>query len=110
MAGYFQLSANERGGFSFNLKAGNHEVILTSQVYTDRAGAQGGIDSVRTNAPLPKRFDRRKAKDGSPYFVLLAANGQIIGRSEMYSGLVAMESGIKSVMGNGVSTVVKGLD
>ena len=33
MKGYFHLASNAAGHFSFNLKAGNHEVILTSQAY-----------------------------------------------------------------------------
>ena len=40
------------------------------------------------------------AKDGSPYFVLKAANGEIIGKSEMYSSVAAMEKGIASVVTN----------
>jgi uncharacterized protein YegP (UPF0339 family) len=42
--------------------------------------------------------------------VLLASNGQTLGRSEMYTSTSAMENGIKSVMTNGVSTFVKGLE
>lgn len=36
----------------------------------------------------------------SVYFVLKAANGEIIGQSEMYSGDAAMENGIRSVKEN----------
>jgi uncharacterized protein YegP (UPF0339 family) len=35
-----------------------------------------------------------------PYFVLKAANGQIIGSSEMYSSASAIENGIASVKAN----------
>ena len=40
------------------------------------------------------RFERKVAKNGEPYFVLKAANGQIIGQSETYSGEAAMENGV----------------
>ena len=43
MAGYFELLKNDAGAFRFNLKAGNHEVILSSESYTSAAAAQGGI-------------------------------------------------------------------
>jgi uncharacterized protein YegP (UPF0339 family) len=109
MAGYFQLNTSATGKFSFSLKAGNHEVILTSQVYANKADALAGIESVRKNAPVATRFERKTAKDKSSYFVLLAGNGQTLGRSEMYSSTSAMENGIASVMTNGVSTFVKGL-
>lgn len=110
MAGYFQLKSNDAGGFSFNLKAGNHEVILTSQVYKNKTDALSGIESVRQNARMAARFERKTAKDSSPYFVLRAANGQTIGKSEMYSSATAMENGIQSVVTNGMSTAVKGLE
>ena len=69
----------------FNLKAGNHEVILTSERYATKAGAENGIASVKENAALDERYQRKMSKDNAPYFVLVAANGQTIGRSEMYS-------------------------
>jgi uncharacterized protein YegP (UPF0339 family) len=44
------------------------------------------------------------------YFVLRAGNGQIIGKSQMYPAVPAMENGIRSVMANGTSATIKGLD
>ena len=35
----------------FNLKAGNHQIIGTSQMYKDEAGCLNGIKSVKTNGP-----------------------------------------------------------
>ena len=35
----------------FNLKAGNGEVIGTSEVYNSRASLENGIASVKKNAP-----------------------------------------------------------
>jgi uncharacterized protein len=110
MAGYFQLNTSAAGKFSFSLKAGNHEVILTSQVYASKHDALEGIESVRKNSPIAERFERKMAKDKSPYFVLHADNGRTLGRSEMYSGAAAMENGIQSVMSNGATTFVKGLE
>ena len=108
MAGYFELKSTA-AGFSFNLKAGNHEVILSSQVYKSQETALEGIASVRVNSALESRFERKTANDGSPYFVLLAANGQTIGRSEMYKSTASMDNGIRSVMANGSSETVKTL-
>jgi uncharacterized protein YegP (UPF0339 family) len=93
--------------YMFNLKAGNHEVILTSERYTTKASAQDGIASVRQNSPIDERYQRKTATNGSPYFSLSAANGQSIGRSEMYSSAAARDAGIASVKTNGPSTVVK---
>ena len=100
MAAKYDLKKSSNGKFMFNLKAGNGQVILTSEMYEAKSGAENGIESVRKNGPEEKRFERRESKKGEPYFVLKAANGQVIGRSEMYSSSSAMENGIASVKKN----------
>jgi uncharacterized protein YegP (UPF0339 family) len=90
----------------FNLKAGNGEVILTSELYRQKQSAIVGIDSVKANAGDDTRYERKTAKDGQAFFVLMATNGQIIGKSEMYSSASAMENGIQSAKKNGpVATI-----
>ena len=37
--------------FHFVLKAGNGQVILSSQMYSSKATAMNGIESVKKNAP-----------------------------------------------------------
>ncbi len=106
MAGKYELKSTSDGQFMFNLQAGNAQVILTSERYTTKASAENGIESVRTNAPLDERYDRLTAKDGSPYFVLKAANHEVIGKSEMYSSKSKMENGIASVKTNAPTTAV----
>ncbi|HPF27231.1 MAG TPA: YegP family protein [Steroidobacteraceae bacterium] len=108
MAGYFQLKQSSSGQYMFNLKAGNHETILTSQLYSSKAAAEGGIEAVRKNAVTDTNFERKTASDGSPYFVLnSAANGQTVGKSEMYKSAAAMENGIASVKANASDAAVK---
>jgi hypothetical protein len=107
MAGYYELKKSGASGYMFNLKAGNHEVILTSEVYTSKEGAKNGIASVQTNSPKDDRYERKTAKDGSAYFVLTATNGQTIGKSEMYSSASARDKGIESVKTNGASGTIK---
>ena len=97
MAGKFEIKAGKTGKFRFNLKASNGQVILTSEAYETRKAAESGIGSVRKNAGNDKRFERKTAKDGSAYFVLKAANGEPIGKSEMYKTAASMENGIASV-------------
>jgi uncharacterized protein YegP (UPF0339 family) len=109
MAGYFELKSAAGSQFMFNLKAGNHEVILTSERYATKQAATGGIDSVKKNAPDDARYQRKAATNGAPYFVLTAANGQTIGKSEMYSSTSAMENGITSVKANAPSAPTRDL-
>jgi uncharacterized protein YegP (UPF0339 family) len=51
MAGKFELYADKAGKYRFRLKAGNGEIIATSEAYESKAGAKNGIESVRNNAP-----------------------------------------------------------
>lgn len=106
MAGKYDLKKSPTGKFMFNLKAGNGQIILTSQLYETKAAAENGIDSVRKNSSEDGRFERKTSKSDEPYFVLKAGNGQVIGTSEMYSGTSAMENGIESVKNNGPTAAV----
>lgn len=96
----FEIKRATDGQFHFNLKAGNNQVILSSEMYTTKAAALKGIQSVQLNAPHDNLYDRRESKQQEPYFVLKATNGEIIGNSEMYSSTAAMENGISSVKTN----------
>ena len=100
MSGKFELSKSKNEKFMFNLKAGNGEVILSSQMYEAKPNALQGIESVRSNAPIDDRYKRKTSAKDEPFFNLKATNGQVIGHSEMYSSASAMEGGIASVKKN----------
>jgi uncharacterized protein YegP (UPF0339 family) len=85
----------------FNLKGGNAEVVLTSERYTTRQGAQEGIASAKVNSAHDERYERRADSAGSPYFVLKGRNGEIIGTSEAYSSTTARDIAIAWVKANG---------
>ncbi len=98
--GKFVITKRANGEFQFNLKAGNGQVILTSEGYTTLAACKNGIESVKKNSQEDARFERKEAKNGAPFFNLKATNGQVIGKSEMYSSTAACENGIESVKKN----------
>ncbi len=98
--GKFQVTKRTNGEFQFNLKAGNGEIILTSEGYASKAGCLNGVESVRKNSQDDSRFEKRQSSNGKPYFVLKASNGQIIGTSELYSSESARDGGIASVKTN----------
>ena len=100
MAGKFVMAKTNNGYLVVNLKAGNGEVVLTSEFYKAKAPALTGIESARQNAQNEAQFERRTSKAEEPYFVLKAGNGEVLGRSEMYSSAAAMENGIASVRKN----------
>lgn len=100
MAGKFEIYKTPGGNLRFRLKAGNGETILTSQNYKSRSGCMNGIESVRKNGGKKSQFEVRKSTNGKDYFVLKAANHQIIGTSEMYNSSASCANGIKSVGNN----------
>lgn len=102
-------------GIKFDLKAGNGEVIATSEVYTTEAACRNGIDSVKKNAPAAPvedqtqegfekqknpKFEIYKDKAGEYRFRLKATNGQIIAVGEGYKALAGCKNGIESVKKN----------
>ena len=99
-------------GIKFNLKAGNGEIIATSEVYTTAAACRSGIESVRKNAPIAKledqttenfetatnpKFEVYVDKAGEFRFRLKAKNGENIGKSEGYKRKESCMNGIVSV-------------
>lgn len=102
-------------GVKFDLKAGNGEVIATSEVYTTAAACKKGIESVMKNAPVAAiedqtkegfateknpKFEVYKDKAGEFRFRLKATNGQIIATGEGYKALAGCMNGIESVKKN----------
>ncbi|HHK9552519.1 YegP family protein [Enterobacter sichuanensis] len=107
MSGWFELSKSSDGQFRFVLKAGNGEIILTSELYTSKSAAENGIASVRTNSPQDERYEKKTASNGKFHFNLRAGNHQVIGSSQLYATEQSRDKGIASVKTNGSSQTIK---
>ena len=107
--GKFEITKRKDGEFQFNLKAGNGEIILTSEGYAAKDSCKKGIESVKKNGPLEERYERKVAKNGTFYFNLKAINGQIIGSSQMYKSETGRNNGIESVKKNAPDATVNDL-
>lgn len=109
-------------GPMFNLKAGNGEIIGTSEIYSSLDGCKNGIESVRKNAPIAAIEDQTKEgfekaanpkfevyadKKGEIRFRLKAGNGQTVLVSEGYASKSGCKNGIESVRKNADSVVVE---
>ncbi|WP_310991776.1 YegP family protein [Aequorivita marina] len=86
--------------FHFVLKAGNGQVILSSQMYASKASALNGIESVQKNCGDDANFEMKTAKNGKFHFNIKSTNGQIIGSSQMYSAESGAKNGIESIQKN----------
>ena len=102
-------------GVKFDLKAGNGEVIATSEVYTTKAACVKGIESVKKNSAVANvedqtvegyateknpKFEVYIDKAGEFRFRLKATNGQIIATGEGYKSKSGCMNGIESVKKN----------
>ena len=102
-------------GLMFNLKAGNGEVIGTSEVYNSRASLENGIASVKKNAPeapvenqTVENFEQKTCpkfevftdKAGKARFRLKARNGESILASQGYASSQSCLAGVESVKKN----------
>jgi hypothetical protein len=107
--GKFVITKRKNGEFQFNLKAGNGQVILSSEGYTTKTNCEKGIESVKRNAQDASKFDRKESSNGKFYFNLKATNGQIIGSSQMYESEASRDNGIDSVTRNAPEATVEDL-
>ena len=70
----YELKQSESGKFHFNLKAANHQVIGSSQMYQSEESAKNGIASVMNNAPEAEVVNEIEGKeDDEPQAVEPAA-------------------------------------
>ena len=112
---------NTKTGVKFDLKAGNGEVIATTEVYASQAACNNGVESVRKNAPVAAvedqtvegfavekhpKFEIYTDKAGEFRFRLKATNGQIIAVSEGYKAMASCKNGIESVKKNATEAAV----
>ncbi|HTF81984.1 MAG TPA: YegP family protein [Cytophagales bacterium] len=96
----FEVYTAKNGEFYFRLKAGNGQVILTSEGYKQKASVLNGVESVKKNATDDSKFEKKKSTSGKFHFSLKATNGQVVGNSEMYSSEDSRDNGIESVQKN----------
>jgi len=105
--GYYKVKQRTNGDYMFNLHAGNHQIILTSQGYKSKDSCMNGVVSCQNNSSDDGKYERKTSSNDKDYFSLKAANGKIIGSSEMYERTAGMENGVESCKKHGPSTEVK---
>jgi uncharacterized protein len=81
----FELFKGEDNKSYFRLRAANGEIMLASQAYTAVASAKGGIASVLANGADAENYEVFETADGGYSIRLVAGNGEIIARGEIYA-------------------------
>ena len=122
--GKFVIKGSKNGGFKFDLKAGNGQVLASSQIYKGLKTCQAGVASVIANAPAAAeenqtvegfavqkhpKFEIYEDNGGKFRFRLKAKNGQIVAVSKPYKTAEAALTGVASVkkQAEGAETVVE---
>ena len=118
--GKFEIKET-KSGFRFNLKAGNGEVIATSETYSSESACKNGIESVKKNCAAEiedqtvEGFETKKNpkyevyadKAGEFRFRLKAKNGEIIATGEGYKAKKSCLNGIESIKKNAPEAAVE---
>ncbi|MBQ9079967.1 MAG: uL15 family ribosomal protein [Clostridia bacterium] len=119
--GYYYIKKTANGGYMFNLKAANHEIITTSETYNSLSSCKKGIQSMARNAAdaniddLTKeseqkvrapKFELYTDKAGKFRFRLKAGNYEIIASSQAYASKSGCKNGIESVIKNSQTTKI----
>ena len=119
--GKFVISKDKKGEFRFNLKAGNGEIIASSEGYSSLDGCKNGIASVQKNCVAAiedqtvegfetlknPKFEVYKDKAGEFRFRLKASNGQNIVVGEGYKAKAGCLNGIESIRKNAPDSEIK---
>ena len=122
--GKFVIKDTSNGGFKFDLKAGNGEIIASSQIYKSEASCKAGIESVKVNALAPvedqtvenfevlkhPKYEVYTDKAGEFRFRLKAKNGEIIATSEGYKAKASALNGIASIGKNALEAKVEKIE
>lgn len=118
--GKFVIKEGKKG-YTFNLKAGNGEIIAVSEVYSGKEACKAGVESVKKTAvkadiedqtvskPVTvknPKFEVYKDKAGEFRFRLKASNGEIIATGEGYKSKAGCLKGIASIKTNAPEAAV----
>jgi uncharacterized protein YegP (UPF0339 family) len=112
----FEVLEANNGEWYVNLRAQNHEIIGTTELFASKSNATRAVSTivalVKLLNPQPsvgdaakiERFEVFSGEDGKYYFHLRANNGEIVLSSQGYTSKQSALNGIKSVEANGAAS------
>lgn len=95
---HFDLWQDVAGAYHFHLRAGNGEILVTSEAYSSRTSALDGLLSVLDNGGTATRYETYTGANEQEYFTLEAANHRILATSETYSTPEAAAKGVTATI------------
>lgn len=95
--------------FFFVLRAArSHEVILTGELCATKAAALKAIETVRVNAAIDRRYERRvSSSSGLPYFVICSVSQEVLATSRVFTSALLRNQAIAALKGSVRRAVVE---
>lgn len=106
MAGKFEIYKDKAGEYRFRLKAGNGEIVLSSEGYKSKTSAKNGVESVQKNCSDQSCFEKSQTPSGKYRFNLKAKNKQVIGTSQSYDSETSCDNGMQAIARAAVGAAV----
>ena len=92
-----EIKRHKGNGYIFSLKAEDGGNLLRSVSFTNKDDIKKTVAELQTIKDAQNVFERKTNHEGKFLFSLKNSNGELIGRSELYSSEAGMENGIKNV-------------
>jgi uncharacterized protein YegP (UPF0339 family) len=93
----FQIIRGENQQYYFRLKTALGEIILHSDGFKVREGAEKGIELIKLSVYHEEKFKRKISLDGRYYFEILSMEKNILGTSGMFDTIQECDHGISLV-------------
>lgn len=97
MSSKFDIFTGKNEQFYFHFKSSNGEIILASEAYTTKEACKKAIEAVKKYAIDDKYYEKKDTGNDKHMFNLKAANGEVIGTSQIYSSIEMRQKGIDSL-------------
>ena len=101
-----EIKKYKGNGYAFTLKAEDGGSLLNSITFTSEDEVKSTVERLQANKGAQNIFERKTNHEGKFLFSLKDVNGQVIGRSGLYSSEAGMENGIKNVR-NRISSLAR---
>ncbi|MCA9620443.1 MAG: DUF1508 domain-containing protein [Myxococcales bacterium] len=93
----FEVFEGQNGDHYFRLRAKNGQIVLQSEGYASRGGAEAAVETVRELAGHVESYEVLAGQNEQHFFHIVAGNGEIVANGEMYSSKYAAERGAENV-------------
>jgi uncharacterized protein YegP (UPF0339 family) len=93
----FQLKKFQDGQYIFNLTSSNGEIFFYGEKFSTKEHCLNAIEYLKYISEKLDHYDVKMAKGGQIYFNLTKANGEIIGKSGLFSSISELSDGMDKV-------------